>query len=92
MRAGSEKADFVRHMAEIEGSIRVGMLASDVIHALGEPLLWQTNADGVFADYWFQPPTGSFDVLTNGLKITFSNGVVVGKAPNTVLSNGRRND
>jgi hypothetical protein len=92
MRASSEKADFVKQMTQLNSSITIGMLQADVINALGEPALWDTNADRVVADYRFMPPFVPFDILTNGLRIDFSNGVVVGKSPTTVLSNGKARD
>ena len=87
MRASSEKADFVRQMAQIDSAIQPGLLQSDVIRALGEPLWWTTNVDRLTAEYRFGSPGVPFDILTNGFRIEFSNGVVVGKTPTTVLSN-----
>jgi hypothetical protein len=89
MRASSEKADFVEQIAQIDSWIRPGMLQSDVIRTLGEPLWWTTNVDRVVGEFRFGPPIVPFDVLTNGFQVEFSNGVVLGKTPTTVLSNGK---
>lgn len=89
MRASSEKADFIAQIAQIDNRIRPGMLQSDVVRALGEPLWWMTNADRVLGQFSFGPPIVPFDILTNGFRIEFSNGVVVAKTPTTVLSNGK---
>ncbi len=90
MRASSEKADFVRQMAQLESLIKPGMLQSDVVRALGEPLWWTTNEGCVIGEFIFAPPIVSFDVLTKGFRIEFSNGVVVRRTPRTGLSNGKR--
>ena len=92
MRASSEKTDFVRQIAQIDSWIKPGKLQSDVIGALGEPLWWTTNADRVVAQFSFGPPAVPFDILTNGFRIEFSNGVVVAKTATTVLSDGKRGD
>lgn len=89
MRASSEKADYISQIAQIDSWLRPGLLQTDVIRALGEPLWWQTNAERLVAEYSFGPPIVPFDILTNGFLIEFSNGVVVGKAPRRVLSNGK---
>ena len=86
LRGSSVNTDYVRQMAQIDRSITVGMSQSDVVRMLGKPLMWYTNGDCLVADYSFPPPITDFDVLTNGFRIEFSNGMVVGKSPNTVLS------
>jgi hypothetical protein len=93
MRASTEQADFAKQMTQLNSSITIGMLQTDVISALGEPVWWQTNKDRVAAEYIFMPPLlPPFDILTNGVRIDFSNGVVVGKSPTTILSNGKTRD
>jgi hypothetical protein len=92
MRASSEKADFVKWITQLNSAITIGMPQTDVIKALGEPVLWHTNEDRVAAEYVFMPPFVPYDILTNGVRIDFSNGVVIGKSPTTVLSNGKAPD
>src|SRR4030095_11057430 len=87
MRANSEKADFIKQVAQIDSWLKLGMRQSEVMAAWGEPLWWETNADKVAAEYMLDPPAAPFDILTNGFRIEFSNGVVIAKRPNTVLSN-----
>lgn len=72
---------FHARMEEVNTSVSNGMSHSQVVAAIGQPFLCDTNGDSVMALFKFTPPVRQHDVMTNGVQVNFHKGIVVGKSP-----------
>lgn len=83
MGVDRDNEEFFKLVARIDGSVTKGMEQSAVLGLLGEPVSSFTNGGTVEAHFTFLAEAITYGSMTNGFVIWFSNGVVLGKSPNT---------
>jgi hypothetical protein len=73
--------DYHARMEQVCVSVSNGMSYAQVVAAIGQPYLADTNGHSVMALFRFTPPARYHEAMTNGVKVDFYDGLVVGKSP-----------
>jgi hypothetical protein len=82
MGVDSDKKKLAKLISQLDRSITNGTTQTQVVELLGQPTMWDTNENMIYAYFHIVPLGANFyGNITSGFTITFSNGAVFQKSP-----------